>query len=70
MINYEQLYYDFFMYMNDLQFSIAPDERHKGREKERREELADLLQHLMEEMLYMRDKTAGGDLYGKTEMET
>ena len=66
MINYEQLYYEFFMYMNDLQLSIAPDERHKGREKERREGLADLLQHLMEEMLHMRDKMDGGETNGET----
>lgn len=70
MIDYEQLYYDFFMYMNDLQFSIAPDERHKGREKERREELADLLKHLMTEMTLMREKMDGGETDGETEMET
>ena len=66
MINYEQLYYDFFMYLNDLQFSVTPDEWCQGDQRILRENLVEMLKELKERMIYMRDKMAGGDLYGKT----
>ena len=70
MVDYEQLFYDFYMWLNDLQLTYAPDERHQGDERILREIRVQMLQELMDEMLYMRDKCMGGAIYGKAKMET